>query len=78
MRGKKKTQYDIRNTHDELPINQYGPGIDEPICFIDVDGQTETKYYYHFDGLGSVAVLLKIVRDKKWKEPKYYLLGQDL
>ncbi len=35
----------------------YGPGIDEPICMIDVDGETETKYYYHFDGLGSVVAL---------------------
>jgi RHS repeat-associated protein len=30
----------------------YGPGIDEPICMIRADG---TIYYYHFDGLGSVA-----------------------
>ncbi|MHC5119237.1 MAG: RHS repeat-associated core domain-containing protein [Planctomycetota bacterium] len=35
----------------------YGPGIDEPICMIDVDGQTETRYYYHYDGLGSVMAL---------------------
>ena len=34
----------------------YGPGIDEPICMITVSGG-ETKYYYHFDGLGSVAAL---------------------
>ena len=32
----------------------YGPGIDEPICMITAGG---TKYYYHFDGLGSVAAL---------------------
>ena len=30
----------------------YGPGIDEPVCMIDVDGETETRYYYHYDGLG--------------------------
>jgi len=35
----------------------YGPGIDEPICIIAVNGGTETKYYYHFDGLGSVVAL---------------------
>ena len=34
----------------------YGPGIDEPICMIVVNGG-ETKYYYHFDGLGSVVAL---------------------
>jgi len=34
----------------------YGPGIDEPICMIDVDSG-ETRYYYHFDGLGSVAAI---------------------
>jgi RHS repeat-associated protein len=34
----------------------YGPGIDEPICMINVNGG-ETKYYYHFDGLGSVVAL---------------------
>jgi RHS repeat-associated protein len=35
----------------------YGPGIDEPVCMIVVSGGNETKYYYHFDGLGSVAAL---------------------
>ena len=34
----------------------YGPGIDEPICMIDVDGGDKV-YYYHFDGLGSVVAL---------------------
>ncbi|MBW8039244.1 MAG: hypothetical protein FVQ85_04520 [Planctomycetes bacterium] len=32
----------------------FGPGIDEPICMI-VSGVG--TYYYHFDGLGSVAAL---------------------
>jgi len=32
----------------------YGPGIDEPVCMITASG---TKYYYHFDGLGSVVAL---------------------
>lgn len=32
----------------------YGPGIDEPVCMITAGG---TRYYYHFDGLGSVAAL---------------------
>ncbi|MEE8208765.1 MAG: RHS repeat-associated core domain-containing protein, partial [Nitrosomonadaceae bacterium] len=35
----------------------YGPGIDEPVCMIVVNGETETRYYYHFDGLGSVVAL---------------------
>lgn len=34
----------------------YGPGIDEPICMIDV-ADSNTVYYYHFDGLGSVVAL---------------------
>ncbi|MDD5135266.1 MAG: hypothetical protein PHP01_07640 [Phycisphaerae bacterium] len=33
----------------------YGPGIDEPIMLI--DGSSGNKYYYHYDGLGSVAAL---------------------
>jgi RHS repeat-associated protein len=33
----------------------YGPGVDEPICMIDV--ATESRYYYHYDGLGSVVAL---------------------
>ena|GEM_PF-2942093 len=35
----------------------YGPGIDEPLAMIAVDGPTETWYYYHFNGLGSVIAL---------------------
>jgi RHS repeat-associated protein len=35
----------------------YGPGVDEPVCMITVDGQTESRYYYHYDGLGSVVAL---------------------
>jgi RHS repeat-associated protein len=31
----------------------YGPGIDEPVCMVASGG----TYYYHFDGLGSVAAL---------------------
>jgi hypothetical protein len=32
------------------------PGIDEPICMVDVaDGNA--IYYYHYDGLGSVAAI---------------------
>ena len=34
----------------------YGPGIDEPICMIDV-ADNNAVYYYHFDGLGSVIAL---------------------
>ena len=34
----------------------YGPGIDEPICMIDVS-DNNSVYYYHFDGLGNVRAL---------------------
>jgi RHS repeat-associated protein len=34
----------------------YGPGIDEPICMVDV-ADSNAVYYYHFDGLGSVVAL---------------------
>ena len=34
----------------------YGPGVDQPICMIDVENSSAT-YYYHFDGLGSVIAL---------------------
>ena len=34
----------------------YGPGIDEPICMIDA-AHENAVYYYHLDGLGSVAAL---------------------
>jgi len=34
----------------------YGPGIDEPICMIDVEDEN-AKYYYHYDALGSVVAL---------------------
>ena len=34
----------------------YGPGIDEPLCMIDV-AAGNAVYYYHFDGLGSVVAL---------------------
>jgi len=39
----------------------YGPGIDEPVMMIDVT--TSTKYYYHFDGLGSVVALSNSIGD---------------
>jgi YD repeat-containing protein len=38
----------------------YGPGIDEPVCMITVAGGTETRYYYHYDGLGSVIALSNV------------------
>jgi RHS repeat-associated protein len=41
----------------------YGPGIDEPICMIDAAGAGETRYYYHYDGLGSVIALSNIDGD---------------
>ncbi len=43
---------------DNTPLRKfiYGPGIDEPICMIDV-ADSNKVYYYHFDGLGSVVAL---------------------
>ncbi len=36
----------------------YGSGIDQPICTINIDSVgAETLYFYHYDGLGSVAAL---------------------
>jgi len=40
----------------------YGPCIDEPICMIDVAGGN-VVYYYHYDGLGSVAALSNMSGD---------------
>ncbi len=37
----------------------YGPGIDEPICMIVIDGG-KTRYYYHYDALGNVVALSNI------------------
>jgi RHS repeat-associated protein len=34
----------------------YGPGVDQPICMVDVE-DSNSVYYYHFDGLGSVVAL---------------------
>ncbi len=36
----------------------YGPGLDEPIMMID-EG-TQNRYYYYYDGLGSVVALSKL------------------
>ncbi len=35
----------------------YGPGIDEPIMIVNRIQETEYRYYYHYDGLGSVIAL---------------------
>jgi len=40
----------------------YGPGVDEPICMIDV-ANGNAVYYYHFDGLGSVVALSDVNND---------------
>ncbi len=37
----------------------YGPGLDEPICLIDV-ANSNAAYYYHLDGLGSVVALSNV------------------
>ena len=34
----------------------YGPGVDEPICMIEV-ADSNAAYYYHYDALGSVVAL---------------------
>ena len=34
----------------------YGPGVDQPICMIDV-ADSNAVYYYHYDALGSVVAL---------------------
>ena len=47
-------EYDGSNTLLRKFI--YGPGIDKPICMIDI-ADSNTVYYYHFDGLGSVIAL---------------------
>ncbi|MBN2019549.1 MAG: hypothetical protein JW749_04925, partial [Sedimentisphaerales bacterium] len=39
----------------------YGPGIDEPICMLDVNDDNAI-YYYHYDGLGSVVALSGLSR----------------
>ncbi|MHC4159595.1 MAG: RHS repeat-associated core domain-containing protein, partial [Planctomycetota bacterium] len=40
----------------------YGPRIDEPICMIDV-ADSNSIYYYHFDGLGSVTAITDVNGD---------------
>jgi len=44
--------------HDNFLLRKYiyGPGVDEPICMIDVV-DSNSVYYYHYDGLGSVVAL---------------------
>jgi hypothetical protein len=52
-------EYDYNDVSQNYELARkfiYGPGIDEPICMIDV-ADSNTVYYYHFDGLGSVATL---------------------
>jgi Rhs family protein len=59
--------YDGRDVLFELDENDnikvrytHGPGIDEPISVerdTDSDGQLDTLYYYHYDGLGSVTAM---------------------
>jgi hypothetical protein len=57
-----KTIAECNESGDILRKYIYGPGIDQPICMIAVDGETETRYYYHFDGLGSIAALQNLLR----------------
>ncbi|MHC4068172.1 MAG: hypothetical protein ACYS18_06435 [Planctomycetota bacterium] len=50
-------EYDYNSTIGDYELVRkfvYGPGIDEPVCMIDVAGGNKI-YYYHYDGLGSVV-----------------------
>jgi hypothetical protein len=47
-------EYDASN--NLLRRFYYGAGLDEPVCMIDVT-DSNAVYYYHYDGLGSVAAL---------------------
>jgi RHS repeat-associated protein len=47
-------EYDANDTLLRKYI--YGPGVDQPICMIDVN-DSNTVYYYHYDGQGSVVAL---------------------
>jgi len=50
-------EYDDVNQVDVLVRKfVYGPGIDEPICMVDITREGAI-YYYHYDGLGSVVAL---------------------
>ena len=52
-------EYDYNDTSAEYELARkfvYGPGIDEPICMIDVI-HDNAMYYYHYDALGNVAAL---------------------
>ena len=40
----------------------YGPGIDQPVCMIEV-ADSNAVYYYHFDALGSVVALSDLSGD---------------
>jgi len=52
----------IAEYEDDVLVRKfvYGLGIDEPVVMIAVNGQNETKYYYHFDGLCSIAALSNV------------------
>ena len=52
-------EYDYNSVSAKYEVAKkfiYGPGIDEPICMIDVAGGNKI-YYYHYDGLGSVIAI---------------------
>ncbi len=50
-------KFDYTLSPERCTLNFYGPGIDEPICMINISGGNETIYFYHFDGLESVTAL---------------------
>ena len=58
-------EYDYNSVSEDYELARkfiYGPGIDEPILMIDVT-DSNAVYYYHFDGLGSVAALSDVNSD---------------
>ncbi len=53
-RGQCIAEYDVNDV--QLRKYIYGPGIDQPICMIEV-ADANAAYFYHYDGLGSVIAL---------------------
>jgi len=66
-------EYDGSNTLLRKFI--YGRDIDEPICMIDV-ADSNTVYYYHFDGLGSVIALSDVNSSVIVERYSYDVFGQ--
>ena len=70
-------EYDYNSTIGDYELARkfvYGPGIDEPVCMIDVAAGYKI-YYYHYDGLGSV-VALSDVNSEVVEMYEYDVFGQ--